>query len=287
MANFSLKNIQLTASKVYISAFDPETAKASNMPPLTISTPNDNVDNVIAYIESNYQFTRMAWFKNVKITDLLENDISNEVDDCDIGEWSKTTDLIPQFTGDWLTTLDLEAINILLGLTTLHTPWTLVTGKTFTLDNGEWTAWVIYRLPQQHRNSNGQIIKPTTLTVTWSTSWLMTEGTDYDIVDNGFGEFGVLMATTSAEDIEVEYNYLPIASEYSGYLTGQKLQPFLIVKIVWCPDEDGLYDTWYIVKASMQWSLDTSFIASWEVPLSSITLRGAKWGFKALMRNRL
>jgi len=52
----------------------------------------------------------------------LENDISNEVDDCDIGEWSKTTDLIPQFTGDWLTTLDLEAINILLGLTTLHTP---------------------------------------------------------------------------------------------------------------------------------------------------------------------
>jgi hypothetical protein len=54
MADFSLKNVQLTAAKVYIAPFDPESTLATNMPKLTISSPNDNVDNVISYIEANY-----------------------------------------------------------------------------------------------------------------------------------------------------------------------------------------------------------------------------------------
>ncbi len=293
MADFSLKNVQLTAAKVYIAPFDPESTLATNMPKLTISSPNDNVDNVISYIDANYwnSFQRMAGFKNVVISDILENDVVNEVDDCDIGEWSKTTDLIPQFTGDWLTTLDLDAIKILLGFNVVAVPGTEVEDFEQVIAEG-WGYNNIYRLEHQNHDANGVIIAPTTLTVKGSVDGALVLDTDYKVVDNGFGEFGIMLLaggaiTTLSQNIELEYHYTPIAAEYTGYLTGQTIQPFMIVKIVGCPDPDNNYDIWYIVKASLSGSLDTNFVATGEVPLSSITLRGGKGGFKLVKKQRI
>lgn len=292
MADFSKKNVQLTAAKVYIAAFDPESTVGQNMPDITVSTANDNVDGVIDYIEANYVFQRMAWFKNVVISDQFENDVENEVDDCDIWTWSKSSDIIPQMTWDWLTTLDLEAIKILLWFNVVWEAGTEVTGHTQELASWGWSYGKVYRLGCQNHNASGVIVAPTTLSVSWATDWALTVDTDYKIVDNGFGEYGIELIsgwniTTTSQKLTITYNYTPLAAEYTGYLIGQTIQPYTIVKIVGCPDEDNLSDTWYIVKAALSGSLDTNFVATWEVPLSSITLRGWKWGYKLVKRTRI
>lgn len=292
MADFSLKNVQLTAAKVYIAPYDPESSKASNMPKLTINQPNDNVDGVIAYIESNWTFQRMAWFKNINLSDILENDVVNEVDDCDIGEWSKFTDLIPQFTGDRLTTLDLDAISVLLWFNIVANQWALVTWFEQTIKEWGWTHWVFYRFMNQNHDVDGKIVVPENISISGSVDGALADWTHYEVVDNGFGEYGVIFKLDNAvptlnQDIEIKYDYTPIAAEYTGYLIGQTIQPYMIVKIVWCPDTEWNYDTRYIVKAALSGSLDTNFIATGEVPLSSITLRGAKWGYKLVEKKRI
>lgn len=291
MADFSKKNVQLTAAKVYIAAFDPESTVGQNMPNITIATPNDNVDGVIDYIEANYTFQRMAWFKNVVISDQFENDVENQVDDCDIWTWSKSSDIIPQMTWDWLTTLDLEAIKILLWFNVVWEAGTPVTWHTQEIASG-WSYGTVYRLGCQHHNSEGVIVAPETLSVSWATDWALTAGTDYNVVDNGFGEYGIALIsgwniTTTSQKLTITYNYTPLAAEYTGYLIWQTIQPYTIVKIVGCPDEENMSDTWYIVKAALSGSLDTNFVATWEVPLSSITLRGWKWGYKLVKKTRL
>lgn len=292
MADFSLKNVQLTAAKVFIAPYDPESLKATNMPAVTLVNPNDNVDNVIGYIESQYTFQRMAGFKNVSLSDILENDITNEVDDCDIGEWSKYSDIIPQFSGDWLTTLDLAALQILLGFNVVSDLGTPVAGATQVLAENTWTHGVAYRLEHQHHDGSGAIIEPSVIAISGSDDGALTEGTHYDVVDNGFGEYAVVFKLSGgkpklAQDLTITYNYTPVAAEYTGYLIGQTIQPYMIVKVVGCPDAEGKYDTRYIVKASLSGSLDTNFIATGEVPLSAITLRGGKGGYKLVKRERI
>lgn len=292
MADFSKKNVQLTAAKVYIAAFDPESTVWKNMPNITLATPNDNVDGVIDYIESNYTFQRMAWFKNVVISDQFENDVENTVDDCDIWTWSKTSDIIPQMTWDWLTTLDLEAIKILLWFNVVWEAGTEVSDHVQELASWNWDYGVVYRLWCQNHDENGAIIAPTTLAVAGATDGTLTVDTDYRIVDNGFGEYGIELIsgwniTTKSQKLTITYDYTPLAAEYTGYLIWQTIQPYTIVKIVGCPDEDNVSDTWYIVKAALSGSLDTNFVATWEVPLSSITLRWGKGWYKLVKKQRL
>lgn len=292
MADFSKKNVQLTAAKVYIAAFDPETTVGQNMPNITIATPNDNVDWVIDYIEANYNFQRMAWFKNVVISDQFENDVENQVDDCDIWTWSKSSDIIPQMTWDWLTTLDLEAIKILLWFNVVWEAGTPVTWHTQELASWGWNYGVVYRLGCQHHNENGVIVAPETLSVAWATDGALSAWTDYLIVDNWFGEYGIQLIswgsiTTLSQKLTITYNYTPLAAEYTWYLIWQTIQPYTIVKIVWCPDENNMSDTWYIVKAALSGSLDTNFVATGEVPLSSITLRWGKGWYKLVKKTRI
>ena len=225
----------------------------------------------------------------------MENDVTNEVDECDIGEWSKTTDTIPNVTADWLTTLDLNAVSILLGFAVVGSAGTPVAGHTQDFTAAGWEFETVYRLGYQHHDTDGSIIAPATLTMAADpdgTPVALVLWTDYDVVDNGFGEFGLIFHVgtnlpDNADLLRVTYSYTPLAAEYTGYLIGQTIQPYMIVKLVGCPDTDGLYDTRYIVKASLSGSLDTNFISTGEVPLSSVTLTWGKGWYKLVKRTRL
>lgn len=292
MANFTKKNVQLTAAKIYLAPFDPETSIAENIPAMTLVDENDNVDAVINYLEANYSFERMAAFKNVVISDALEDEVVDEVDDCDIWEWNKTAQVTPSITGDWLTTLDLSAIKILLWFNVISIPGTEVIWEEQVVSSWSWAYLKHIRLWAQNHDVNGNIIAPTTIVVEGSVDNELTVDVDYFIQDNGFGEFGVVIidsanVTTLAQSITITYNYTPIAASQTGYSIGQTIQPYMIVKVVGCPDPDGLFDTWYIIKASLSGSLDTNFVSTGEVPLSSITLTGGKRGRKLLTKTRI
>jgi len=276
MANFSKTNVSYKAAKVYITLFDPESTKALNIPDRTLTTFNDNVSAVIAYLESNYVFDRMAWFKNVKISDAFENEITDEVDDCDIQERQKKAEISTTFSGDWLTTLDLWVLEILLGYGFSSQTGASITDDTFTLTANSRSQDKFYRLPYQHHDANGNIIKPTVFAATAGGTGI-TDGTDYRIEQNSYWEFGLVVYGTVATTNEVvlTYDHTTITADFWGFEFGDVIQPYMIVKIETCPDENGKVHYYYITKASLSGSLDTNFISKGEVPLSSITL---VWG---------
>lgn len=281
MSAFSKNNVQYTAAKVFVAPFDPESTKALNIPARTITQENDNVDAVIAYLESNYTFERMAGFKNVQISDTFENEVIDEVDDCDIQEWQKKAEIISSFTGDWLTTLDLNVLEIILGYGFSSQTGASVTGETYTLTANSWAQETWYRLPYQHHDGNGNIIAPATLAVTANATPIV-EGTDYVIVDNWYGEFGIVIQDTQAttQEIVVTYDHTTIDASFGGFEFGVIIQPYMILKIETCPDENGKVHYYYMTKVSLSGSLDTSFISTGEIPLSSITLAWGKGGNK-------
>ncbi len=281
MSAFTKQNVSYKAAKVFVAKFDPESAAVANIPARTITTENDNVDNVIAYLDTNFSFQRMAGFKNVKISDAFENENLDEVDDCDIGERQKTAEILTTFTGDWLTTLDLNVIEILLGYGFSSKTGATVADDTFTLTADSWTQDTFYRLPFQNHDANGNIIKPTAITATAGGSAIV-EDTDFRVVKNSFGEYGLELYSTVAttDEIVLTYTHLTVTADFGGFEFGSIVQPYMIVKIETCPDENGKVHYYYITKASLSGALDTNFISKGEVPLSSITMKGGIGGDK-------
>ena len=107
-----------------------------------------------------------------------------------------------------------------------------------------------------------------------------------------FGEFGIVLyaggaITTFAQTFTILYDYLPITAEYTAYDIGLTIQPYFIVEIETCPDENGKIEKYYIVKSNLSGALDTNFVGSGEVPLSGITLQGAKGGILLKQRTRI
>jgi len=272
--NFKKSNVSYKAAKVFVAPFDPTDTVAQNIPARTITNENDNIDNVAAYLDTNYTFERMAWFKNVKISDTFENEVVDEVDDCDIWERKKTSEISTIFTWDWLTTLDFSVVKIILWVDFASKPWTPVVWQPYTLAANWWSQDKFYRLPFQHHDANGNIIKPTTYSATAWWVWI-TDWTDYRLEQNSYWEYGIVLYSTVAttDEVVLTYNYTPIDMEMFWFDFGNIIQPYMIVKLITCPDENGKTHTYYITKASLSWSLDVNFIAKWEVPLSSITLK--------------
>ena len=276
MANFTKTNVSYKAAKVYVTKFEPESAVALAIPNRTTTLYNDNVDNVIAYLEANYVFNRMAGFKNVKISDIFENEVSDEVDDCDIQERQKKAEISTTFTGDRLTTLDLGILEILLGFGYSSKTGAIVNNDTYTLSANSRSQDKFYRLPYQHHDASGNIIKPDTYSVTAGGAGIV-DGTGYRIEENAYGEFGIVLYSTvdTTNEVIVTYDHLTITADFAGFEFGDVVQPYFIVKIETCPDENGKVHYYYITKSSLSGALDTNFISKGEVPLSSITL---KWG---------
>jgi hypothetical protein len=83
----------------------------------------------------------------------------------------------------------------------------------------------------------------------------------------------VLYSTVAVtNEVIVTYNHTTITAEFGGFEFGTIVQPYMIVKVETCPDENGKVHYYYITKASLSGSLDTNFISKGEVPLSTITL---------------
>ncbi len=276
MSTFSKSNVSYKAAKISVAAFDPESTKAINIPARTLSSENDNVSAVIAYLEANYVFDRMAGFKNVKITDSFENEVTDEVDDCDIQERQKKAEIVTSFAGDWLTTLDLGVLEILLGYGFSSQVGATVADDTYTLSANSRSQDKFYRLPYQNHDANGNIIKPTAIAATAGGSAIV-EDTDFRVVQNSFGEYGLEVYSTVAltDEIVLTYTHLTVTADFGGFEFGDVIQPYMIVKVETCPDENGKIHFYYITKASLSGSLDTNFISKGEVPLSAITLT---WG---------
>ncbi len=287
MAQFTKTNVSYRAAKVSLAQFIPESDKALNIPARTVVLENDWTPAAIAYLEANYPFQIMAWFKNFKISDTFENEVTDEVDDCLVQERQKKADIRVIITGDWLTTLDLEITKILLWYDFFSDPWAEVIGEAYTLPANGFVHDKTYRLPYQNHDTNGKIIKPTTYSATaWGST--IVDGTDYEIIENSFGEYQLVIKSTVAliDEVVLTYNHIPVTADYGWYKADTVVQPYFVVKVETCPDEDGRIHFYYVTKCSLSWTLDTNFISKWEVPLSSITFNQWLWGDKYFKKQK-
>jgi hypothetical protein len=75
-----------------------------------------------------------------------------------------------------------------------------------------------------------------------------------------------------------------------GYNVQSTDVPYVIVKVEGCPDADGEYNIYYIVKASIDGELVHSFVNlsnADDVTGSNVTLMGAKGGMFLMIKNRI
>ena len=66
--------------------------------------------------------------------------------------------------------------------------------------------------------------------------------------------------TVQTGAVTIDYSYTPNVSQYLGYDIETSNIPFVIIKVVGCPDADGEYNTYYIVKASLDGEIKNTFV---------------------------
>lgn len=127
--------------------------------------------------------------------------------------------------------------------TITNVPASAVTGATQTVFSGSW-GYNTFE-PIDHQNGAGTVISITS--VTGSTNGVLVAGTDYFVVKNDDGIYGIMVVdsatvTTIAQNLAIVYDYTPNASV--EYTTGGKSAiPYFYVRMT-NTDENGKIVKW-------------------------------------------
>jgi len=108
-------------------------------------------------------------------------------------------------------------MKLILGGTDSDVSAALVSGATQTLTNGAWAVNTAYTI----ENQNGDGSALTINSVTGGTDGALTANDDYDIVELSNGDYAIVLQdvasatnlTTVSQDIVIDYDYTPNASE--------------------------------------------------------------------------
>ena len=93
-----------------------------------------------------------------------------------------------------------------------------------------------------------------------NTDYTVAVDTDGSITGTIGTSYIVFLADTSANQVDVDYDYTPSVAKYLGYDIDPMDIPFVIIKVIGCPDSDGEYNTYYIVKASLDGEIKETFV---------------------------
>jgi hypothetical protein len=137
--------------------------------------------------------------------------------------------------GDFLENMNMDVMETILGGTRTNVAGTPVAGASQTLTSGAWDV-------NQHNafeNQNGDGSAVTVNSVTGGTDGLLTVNDDYDVVQLPSGAYGVVLQdlasatnlTTISQDIVINYDYTPNASEQIEFDVSFSESPNLLVRI--------------------------------------------------------
>lgn len=257
---FSKKDVYMQAAKVYAVAFDPTSAAALAIPAVSQTSPNH--DTIVTYLEANWTFARAGYWRDVSIT----HDVSSEkkvleVDDCDVGIFANITTMLPKLEWEWVTCDDLDTLGVFTGLSVLDVAATpvSVTGEVVSTNVTKWQIHII-----QNKNGDNTIVGSVVVDLVATP---LTLNTDYTLhVDSTGSVTGtawtsyIVFLDAQTWAVNVDYDYTPNVGQYLGYDIDPLDIPFVILKIVSCPDSDGEYNTYYIVKASLDGEIKNTFV---------------------------
>lgn len=201
---------------------------------------NDNALNkfigelYVAPIATPTVFTRVASVRGLSgIVDNTTNQIQIDADDTGTVLKGATPEF--RIEGSFLENADRDIMKILMGGSISDVAGTLVAGATQTLTNGAWVADQFYAITGKNGNGNA----PTINSVTGGTDGALTAEVDYAIVKDTHGVWGITIfgtastnLTTLAQNIVIDYDYTPNASEDIVLTATFREDPRLVVKIV-------------------------------------------------------
>ena len=260
------------AGKVYVSTVPVW------IPTYTIGT---NDDDVVAYLEWNCSFQRLWWVEWLSIEkNFTAKQATIRGDECDYIESKYSR---PEITikFDWLQNIDFDVIDIITWI-----PVQSVASAPVVITNeSHWTGWTVWK-PIKLNNKDGDNTLVTVTTIK-NNSTTLASWTDYntyvwDWTNGDLGYSYIVPITAQTWAITANYTYTPLATKYSWIISNTIQLPQLVVKILGCADSSALYNTHYLVNASIGWSITHWFVdlaqAGWAVK-SPISFVVNKWGF--------
>ena len=260
--SFSKKDVYMQAAKIYVSAFDPTSVAALAIPAVDQTTPN--YDTIVAYLELNRTFLRAGYWRDVSIThDVSWEKKVLEVDDCDVGIFANTTTMLPKLEWERVTCDDLDTMSTFTGLAVLDVVSAPVAVTTEVIAAAWAALWEIYII--LNKSWDDSIVSSIVVDDDWTPLVLNTDytvgvDTDGSVTWTIGNSYIVFILATSANSIDVDYSYTPNTAQYLGYDIDPMDIPFVIIKVVGCPDSDWEYNTYYIVKASLDWEIKDTFV---------------------------
>ena len=170
----------------------------------------------VAPIATPTTFTRIGSVRNLNaIFDTAANLVDVKADDT--GTVFKGYKPEARIEGSFLEVANRDVMKILLGGTSANVAGSLVSGATQLLTSGSWAVNTYYAIANQ--NGAGGAI--TINSVTGATDGALTVNDDYDVVQLASGEYGIVFQdiasatnlTTIAQNVTIDYDYTPNASE--------------------------------------------------------------------------
>lgn len=243
-----------------------------------------NNDAGATFYDSTYTYERLAYFQNFNVTHTNEDEQETSFDDCDL-QSNITSRLTPSFNFDLFGVNNIDNMARILGASVENVAGTPVVGATQDVVNP--SAFLQFILIA-NQNGDGSAVSVTT--VVGSVDGALVAGTDYDVVQDASGKYGIQLIsggaiTTLTQTFTITYDYTPNASRVLGYCSQAKAKPFQLLRFVSCVDtfeEGGVtknkVNYVYLTAAFLNSDYTENFVdlANGELTAASLTFTGDK-----------
>lgn len=203
-------------------------------------------------------FNDIGEFQSFSATRAREDERTINSDRCSSGEILSNSTPIWSAGFDYISSTNLAILADLVGLTVQNVAGTPVTGATNTVSNPTSGKFVTLGAP-----TGASSIAITS--VTGDTDGLLVAGTDYDLVQDGTGNWGLIFKsggniTTFTQSFDIVFDYTPLQVQVMVEKSASKKDAYVDLKFVSCPNANGESDTAYLVKAKLTSELVINWI---------------------------
>lgn len=251
-----------------------------------IPTPDatwSNHADIQSFIEATYTFDNIAFFQNFNANHAQEDEQETRFDDCSGAPSAISSRLTPSFNFDLFGVNNMSVMANLLWVNVQNVASAPVAWATQDVVNP--SAFLMF-IPIANQNFDGSAI--TVNSVTGSTDGALVAGTDYEVVTDENGVYGIQLIsgwaiTVLTQTFTINYDYTPAASEILSYSSVSRQKPFGLYKFVSCEDfytEAGVaktkVNTLYVSQAFLDSDYTENFVNTTnnELQPSATTLTG-------------
>ena len=258
------------AGVVYVGEY------SSSIP--TLLTDMTNANTVASYIDSNVVFGEMASVIDTQVAKNFNAELI-EVETDDRGTIYKASRPEIRMTGTWYEEGDLDTVEVITGFNRLDvaTSSVSITGEVIAAG---WVAlWEVYIIANKSWDNSvvaSVVVDDNGTPLVLDTDYTLNVDADGSVTGTVGNSYLTFILASSANQVDVDYDYTPSASAYIGTNIITQELPRLVVKIVSLDSVSGKTNTEYLIDAGFEWELISAYID----PARAGDLTGSGFDFK-------